>query len=283
MDQYPGAVYHVTSRGNARAPVCARGDRSNRIHLAETVGAVIPLDGESGYTMDSAGNNNLIHAVKASVLVLLLVVLGVLVWREAPPELFDPGWIEGFLKRAGWLAPLVYMLLRVIAIMVTVVPNAPLDIAGGMLFGHLWGTIYALLGSEAGAIACFLLARYFGREAVTRLLHRDITFSNRIARRQLAYIVLIARLEPVFSFALVSYGAGLTRMSLRAFALCTLLGMTPGTIILNYYGKSFFTGGILLQISLGLALVVLLLVVPLWIKRKNPWGWYDKMTGGNDR
>jgi uncharacterized membrane protein YdjX (TVP38/TMEM64 family) len=233
--------------------------------------------------MGSADNNNLTDAVKAAVLVLLLVVLGVIVWYEAPPELFDPGWIAAFLKRAGWLAPLMYMFLRVIAIVVSVVPNAPLDIAGGMLFGPFWGTIYALLGSEAGAVACFILARHFGREAITRLLHRDITFSNRIARRQLAYIVLFARLEPVFSFALVSYGAGLTSMSLRAFALCTLLGMTPGTIILNYYGKSFFTGSILLQISLGLALVVLLFVVPLWIKRKNPWGWYDKMTGGNNR
>jgi uncharacterized membrane protein YdjX (TVP38/TMEM64 family) len=233
--------------------------------------------------MVAADKNKQIHTVKAAVLVLLLVALGVIVWYEAPPELFDPGWIEGFLKKAGWLAPLVYMFLRVIAIVVTVVPNAPLDIAGGMLFGPFWGTIYALLGSEAGAVACFLLARHLGREAITRLLHRDITFSNRIAQRQLAYIVLFARLEPVFSFALVSYGAGLTRMSLRSFALCTLVGMTPGTIILNYYGKSFFTGGILLQLSLGLALVVLLFVVPVWIKRKNPWGWYDKMTGGNNR
>jgi uncharacterized membrane protein YdjX (TVP38/TMEM64 family) len=175
------------------------------------------------------------------------------------------------------------MFLRVIAIVMTVVPNAPLDIAGGMLFGPFWGTIYSLIGSEAGAIVCFLIARHLGREAITRFLHRDIAFSNRIARRQLTYIVLFARLEPVFSFALVSYGAGLTGMSLRSFALSTLLGMTPGTVILNYYGKSFFAGGILLQISLGLVLVVLLLVIPVWIKRKNPWGWYDRMTGGDSR
>lgn len=230
--------------------------------------------------MDTGGGRNLYLGARAAFLVLLLATLGLLVWHEAPPELFDPGWIEGFLKNAGWLAPLVYMFLRVVAIVVTVVPNAPLDIAGGMLFGPFWGTIYSLLGSEAGAIACFLLARNLGREAITRFLHRDITFSDRIARRQLAYIVLFARLEPVFSFALVSYGAGLTGISLRAFAISTLIGMTPGTIILNYYGKSFFTGGILLQISLGLVLVVLLLVIPVWIRRKNPWGWYDKMTGG---
>ena len=229
--------------------------------------------------MDAADWKNLRHWARAAVLVLLLVTLGVIVWRKAPPELFDPGWIEGFLKNAGWLAPIVYMFLRVVAIVVTVVPNAPLDIAGGMLFGPFWGTVYSLLGSEAGAVACFLLARSLGREAITHFLHRDISFSDRIARRQLTYIVLFARLEPVFSFALVSYGAGLTGMSLRAFAVSTLIGMTPGTIILNYYGKSFFSGSVLLQIALGLALVVLLLVIPVWIRRKNPWGWYDKMTG----
>lgn len=232
--------------------------------------------------MYPSDKHKILEVGKAALLVVLLVALAVIVWRKTPQELFDPDWIEGFLQQAGWLAPFVYMFLRVIAIVVTVVPNAPLDIAGGMLFGPFWGTVYALLGSEAGAIACFLLARNLGREAITRLLRRDITFSNRIARRQLACIVLVARLEPVFSFALVSYGAGLTRMTLRSFALSTLAGMTPGTIILNYYGKSFFTGGILLQISLGLALVVLLFVIPVWIKRKNPWGWYDKMTGAGN-
>ncbi len=232
--------------------------------------------------MDRAGWKNIYHAFRATLLVLLLATLGIIVWRNAPPELFDPRWIEGFLKGAGWLAPLIYMFLRVVAIVVTVVPNAPLDVAGGVLFGPFWGTVYSLLGSEAGAIACFLLARQLGREAINRFLHRDIGFSNRIASRHLAYVVLFARLEPVFSFALVSYGAGLTAISLRAFAVSTLIGMTPGTVILNYYGRSFFSGGILLQISLGLALVVLLLVIPIWIRRKNPWGWYDKMTGRGD-
>jgi uncharacterized membrane protein YdjX (TVP38/TMEM64 family) len=218
--------------------------------------------------------------VKAAVLILLLVVLGVLVWRKVPAAWFDPGWLEDFLQGMGGAAPFAYVLLRVGAIMVTVVPNAPLDIVAGVLFGPFWGTVYSLLGSEAGAIVCFYLARWLGREAINRLLRRDISFSNRIAQRHLAYIILFARLEPVFSFALVSYGAGLTKMSLRTFALSTLVGMTPGTIILNYYGKSFFSGNILLQISLGLVFIVLILIIPVWIKRQNPWGLYDKMTGG---
>lgn len=220
--------------------------------------------------------------VKAAALVMLLIALGFLFWRVVPTEWLDPQWLGKYLEGMGRLAPIGYVLLRVAAILVTVVPNAPLDVAGGLLFGPFWGTVYSLLGSEAGAIACFLLARFLGREAITRVLQRDISFSDRIARRHLAYVVLFARLEPIFSFVLVSYGAGLTKMSLRAFALSTLVGMTPGTVILNYYGRSFFSGNIVVQIILGLVLVVLLFAIPVWIKRRNPWGWYDKMTGGNN-
>lgn len=223
--------------------------------------------------------NNFLPWIKAIILILILIVLGLLVWWAMPPELFDPDWIASILQRAGWWAPLAFILLRVVAIMAAVVPNAPLDIAAGVLFGPFWGTIYSLIGSELGAIVCFLLARSLGREAITRVLHREITFCDRIADRHLIFAVLFARLEPIFSFALVSYGASLTRMSLQAFALSTLVGMTPGTIILNYYGKSFFSGNIFLQIFLGLAFVILILVIPVWIKRRNPWGWYDKMTG----
>jgi len=232
--------------------------------------------------MNPLNKHTNVQVGKALFLLLLLVALGVIIWYEAPPELFDARWIETFLQGAGILAPLIFIVLRVLAIILTVVPNAPLDIAGGMLFGSFWGTVYSLLGSEAGAITCFLLARYFGREALVRVLHRDISFSDRIANRHLVYIVLFARLEPVFSFALVSYGAGLTSMSLRSFALGTLVGMLPGTVILNYYGRSFFSGSLLLQILLGLGLGVLIICVPIWIRRRNPWGWYDKLTGGSE-
>jgi uncharacterized membrane protein YdjX (TVP38/TMEM64 family) len=219
----------------------------------------------------SENRQDMKHWVRVALLVVLLVVLCVIVWRELPPEWLDSRWLEAWITGMGALAPLAYILLRAVAIVLTVVPNAPLDVAGGVLFGPFWGTVYSLLGSEAGAVACFLLARVLGREAITQLLHRDVTFGNRFPQRQLAYIVLFARFEPVFSFALVSYGAGLTGMSLRAFALSTLVGMTPGTVLLNYFGKTFFTGVTLWQQTLlGLGLVVILLAIPVWIRRKNP-------------
>jgi uncharacterized membrane protein YdjX (TVP38/TMEM64 family) len=225
-------------------------------------------------------DKNAMPWIKAGILVVLLGILSFLVLREIPQEWLAPDRIKAFLTGLGFLAPLAYVILRAVGIVMSVIPNAPLDIAGGVAFGPFWGTVYALIGSELGAIACFILARVLGREAISRILHRRIAFGDRVAQRQMAYIVFLARLEPIFSFALVSYGAGLTRMSLRAFAVSTLLGMTPGTILLNYYGMHLFSGiNPWLQTCLGLLLVILLFAVPFWIRRKNPWGLYDKMTG----
>ncbi len=39
--------------------------------------------------------------------------------------------------------------------------------------------------------------------------------------------MFFARLIPLFSFDLASYGAGLTKISLKNVALATLLGKTP--------------------------------------------------------
>jgi uncharacterized membrane protein YdjX (TVP38/TMEM64 family) len=219
---------------------------------------------------------------KAALLAALLVILCVLVWHDLPPEWLDSRWLAVWIKGMGILAPIAYILLRTVAIVLTVVPNAPLDVAGGVLFGPFLGTVYSLIGSEAGAITCYLLAHAMGREAITRLLHREFAFSGNYPQRQLAYIILFARLDPVFSFALVSYGAGLTGMSLRAFAVATMIGMTPGTILLNYYGKSFFTGvSLLQQIILGLAMVALLLAIPVWIRRNRP-GWWNNGSKENE-
>jgi uncharacterized membrane protein YdjX (TVP38/TMEM64 family) len=72
----------------------------------------------------------------------------------------------------------------------------------------------------------------------------------------------------------VSYGAGLTRMSLRSFVLATLLGSIPMTFVYHSFGSvlkvSTMTG-----LILGLLIVAILFALPYladrWdIKRFRP-------------
>ena len=149
-------------------------------------------------------------------------------------ELLKPEQVSDQIRAAGPFGPILFMLLMATAVVISPIPSLPLDLAAGATFGVTLGTVYAVIGAEIGAILSFLIGRSLGREALTRLLRIDISFCERCSDRHLALFVFLSRLLPIFSFDFVSYGAGLTNMTLRAFAVATLLGMIGPTFLLTY-------------------------------------------------
>jgi uncharacterized membrane protein YdjX (TVP38/TMEM64 family) len=125
------------------------------------------------------------------------------------------------------------------AIVFSPVPSAPIALAAGALYGHTWGTIYAVLGAEIGALVAFGIARTLGRPFVARMLPNHVfgeDDSNGRSEWLLAGGVLVARLFPFISFDAVSYLAGLTRLRLSLFAIATLVGMIPMTFLFSHLG-----------------------------------------------
>jgi len=215
--------------------------------------------------------------VKLSILIGFIVTMGTLVWLIGTRVLFDLDRIMTAFQRLGEVGPLAYIFTRAVTVII-LLPSLPLDAMAGARFGAFLGSIYSIIGDESGALISFFLARSLGREAVTRFFRKDIAFCDECAERQLVYVVFFARLLPMISFGLISYGAGLTRISIRAFALATLLGMIPLTFLVTYLGGHFkFLNGT--SLILGAILVASFFLVPIWIRRKNPWGLYDRMKG----
>ena len=87
-----------------------------------------------------------------------------------------------------------------------------------------------------------------------------------------------ARLVPIFSFGIVSYGAGLTNMSLKSFALATFLGMMPPTFALTYLGSAVVTVQWPLILAGGL-LVGVFLFLPKWIMNHRMSWWVRVIQG----
>jgi len=215
--------------------------------------------------------------VKFCALVIFIVTTGTLGWQNRAWEFSELNRISNAFRHLIEFGPLSYIFARATAVII-LLPSLPLDAVAGARFGVFWGSLYSIVGDASGALVGFLLARALGREAVTRLLRKDIGFCDQCAERQLVYVVFFSRLLPMISFGLVSYGAGLTRISLRSFALATFLGMIPLTFVVTYLGGNFnfFRGTSLI---FGAVLAALFFLVPIWIKRKNPWGIYDRLKG----
>ncbi len=174
---------------------------------------------------------------------------------------FSPAALAQWLNDAGPLGPLLLIGGMVGAVIVPPIPSLPLDLAAGAAFGPFYGALYAVIGAEIGAILCFLIARVLGREALSHLMKTEHTFCRMCTDHQLMGAMFIARFIPIFSFDVVSYGAGLTNMSLKTFVLTTLFGMAPPTFAFVYLGSSV-VGAQWPLIAAGVMMVAFFLAMP---------------------
>ena len=208
---------------------------------------------------------------------LAFAALAMVFWFDLQ-EILQPHLVADWLREAGPFGPIVFIALMAAAVVISPIPSLPLDIAAGATFGPMLGTAYAVIGAEIGAIASFLIGRALGRDVLTRLLRTNVAFCERCSDRHLAIFVLLARLVPLFSFDIISYGAGLTNMSVRVFALVTFFGMIPPTLALTYAGSQVVSGTWLLILS-GLAMVGMMLLIPKLVLRYPTARWVRLLRG----
>lgn len=125
--------------------------------------------------------------------------------------------------------PLVVVTLYMLA--GQVVPITLLIAATGVVFGPLWGALYALVGSLLAASVSYGLGEWLGREKVRRLFGPRINkLSKRIAKRGVLAMMII-RVLPIAPFAVVNVVAGASHLRYRDFALGTAFGMAPGILL----------------------------------------------------
>jgi len=206
--------------------------------------------------------------IKVIFIVLIVIAVIILQYRWDLASFFKPDNIKQWLDDAGSLAPLLYIGIMMAAVVISPIPSLPLDIAAGAFFGPFLGTIYSVIGALAGAVASFLIARLLGRELVERFLGGHINFCSQCSDKLLTKIIFFSRLLPVISFDVISYGAGLTKMSLKKFSVATFLGMIPLTFIYNYSG-SVMAFGKGLTFFLGVFMVLLFFLIPKWLEGKG--------------
>ncbi len=207
-------------------------------------------------------------ALKFSLFVLFIIFLvAAYIWIN-PMEFLRPEALKQWLDNAGLLAPLLYMAIMAAAIVISPIPSLPLDIMAGAYFGPWLATLYSAIGALIGAVISFLIARFFGRALVERFIKFDNTFWDDCSESILLKIVFVSRLIPFISFDVISYGAGLTRMSLWKFSVATFFGMLPMTFLFAYYGSIFKINSTLTYV-LGIIMVTAFLLLPKWLARSD--------------
>lgn len=178
-------------------------------------------------------------------LVLLLLVASGIVTAILLRDRISVESLAAMVSALGWYAPLVFMACYAVAT-VFFVPGLLFTLAGGVLFGPLYGTLYNLGGATLGATLAFLAARYIAYDWVAQRTGNRLRQLVEGVEEEGWRFVAFVRLVPLFPFNLLNYALGLTRLRLSHYIITSFVFMAPAGAAytyLGYAGREVASGG----------------------------------------
>ena len=132
----------------------------------------------------------------------------------------------------------VFVLIYIVQTAFSLLGAAILSLAAGAVFGVLQGTLFVVSGATVGAILAFLVSRTLLRDWVVKKFGGRMERIDRGLRENGLSYLLFLRLVPAFPFFLVNLACGVTGLPLRTYALGTLFGIMPGSLVFVNAGAS---------------------------------------------
>lgn len=194
---------------------------------------------------------------------VILALIGYLAWdilAKGPLMrlLMNRDELVQIMYRMGPWAPLLYILLQIVQVIVAPIPGQIVGGVGGFLFGH-WGILWTTIGSVIGFWVVFLIARKFGRPLLEKIFKKSLIdkFDFIINAKGAPLIIFAIFLLPGFPDDVICYLAGLTRLPMKNLLLLAVLGRFPTIVLTNYIGMGIQGN---LGLVVGLSILAVLLV-----------------------
>lgn len=211
------------------------------------------------------------NILRLIIIILEFLILALLINIIVHYNLFyflkDINKISSFIEKFGVIAPIAFILLQIIQVVLFIIPGEVTGFIGGILFGAFWGTIYTTIGVVLGSYFAFLLAKKLGRPFVEKMIgQKYIKKLDSFSETKITFIFFMIFLLPLFPDDIFCFLAGLTKMKTKIFLIIVSIGRFPGYLVLGILGGGLATSQIKLFVISSIICVILLGIVFLFKK-----------------
>ena len=180
--------------------------------------------------------------------IALFLLLSLLIFYFAGKPLIqfvqEPERFRAWVEQQGALAPIAFLGMLILQIVVAVIPGEPLEIAAGYAFGAVEGTLLCLAGAFVGRVAVFLLVRRFGTRAVEVFFPLDKLNALSLLqnKRRLSLWVFFLFFLPGTPKDALCYVVGLTNLPLKDWLIISAIAPFPSIITSTIGGDALGMG-----------------------------------------
>jgi len=186
--------------------------------------------------------------------------------------------ITDFISAFGVNAPLAFVGVQILQVLLAPIPGEASGFIGGYLFGVLPGLLYSSIGLAIGSWLNFAIGRFLGKRYIRKLIPSvQLEKMDRLVKRQGVIALFVLFLFPGFPKDYLCYFLGISAMSTKVFLILAAFGRIPGTLLLSLQGAFLFD-----KMYAWFALVMAAcLFLALWAYRcrERLYAWLEKMNG----
>ena len=144
--------------------------------------------------------------------------------------------LTGFVQDQAILAAVVFVALYAVSTATSLPGGAILSIAGGFLFGSVFGALWIVIGATIGATALFLVAKTAFGDALRAKAGPWLQKMEAGFQDDAFSYMLVLRLVPLFPFFVVNLVPALLGVRLRTYVIATFVGIIPGSFVFASVG-----------------------------------------------
>jgi uncharacterized membrane protein YdjX (TVP38/TMEM64 family) len=161
----------------------------------------------------------------------IIVMLAAVVWLFQIGAFRNPTVMKHLIYQAGIFAPLVFILIQIIQVVIPIIPGGIAVVVGVAVFGPIEGFIYNYIGIVIGSIILYKLGQRYGQSLV-RAIIKEKTYDKYMAKLEkgqkafnwIFTFLIAAPMAPDDALVLI---ASQTKMSWRFFLTSIVLGKAP--------------------------------------------------------
>lgn len=207
-------------------------------------------------------------------LIAFLALCIVIVVAMAPlfKGIFSPDGVDTVIERIrdkGAFGVVILLALQFIQIVVAFIPGEVTQMAAGMLYGPLWGSLLILFGCAISSAFVYLIVHKLGAPFVKDMVPEKFLkrFEDFEQTGRLNIIVFILFLIPGLPKDTFTYLVPLTDMKVKPFVIITTIARTPGVVLSAYAAGGLIEGNIWTSVIIFGVLILLAILALIFSNR----------------
>lgn len=221
-------------------------------------------------------NKKLGKIISSIIVVALLLGIGVFTYdyfREYTYLFKSPEQIKELILGYGSFSFLAFIVIQILQIIIFFIPGEVVQIAGGFVFGPIFGFVLSIIGILIGSAFTFQISRILGKPFVEKICNKSNSWliqkleKNAHNDKGVAKVIFILYLIPGIPKDLLGYICGISDITLKQFLILSTVGRTPALLFSCFFGHSIGLDSVSTLIMLTIAFVIIFSITLMFSRK----------------